>query len=85
MQQNSTVCESQWGKIVARRVAGGVRLRALRRGLSTEDIVRAYGTAMCESSRAGRIATGIAATKTATQLETACGCGRSNTVPPPLH
>jgi hypothetical protein len=43
-----------------RRVAGGLRLRALRRGLPTEDIVRAYGTAMCESSRAGRIATGIA-------------------------
>jgi hypothetical protein len=41
-------------------VAGGMRLLALRRGLPTEDIVRAYGTAMCESSRAGRIAIGIA-------------------------
>jgi hypothetical protein len=30
-----------------------VRLRALRRGLSTEDIVRAYGTAMGKSSCAG--------------------------------
>jgi hypothetical protein len=35
-----------------RRVAGGLRVRALRRGLPPEDIVRAYGTAMCESSRA---------------------------------
>ena len=43
-----------------RRVAGALRLRALRRGLPTEDIGRAYGTAMCKSSRAGRIATGIA-------------------------
>jgi hypothetical protein len=34
-----------------RRVAGGLRLLALRRGLPTEDIVRAYGIAMCESSR----------------------------------
>jgi hypothetical protein len=33
-------------------VAGGMRLRALRRGLPTEDIGCAYGTAMCESSRA---------------------------------
>jgi hypothetical protein len=37
----------------ARRwVAGGLRLRARRRGLPTENIGRAYGTAMCESSRA---------------------------------
>jgi hypothetical protein len=41
-----------------RRVAGALRLRALRHGLPTKDIVRAYGTAMCEPSRAGRIATG---------------------------
>jgi hypothetical protein len=37
-----------------RRVAGALRLRALRRVLPTEDIVSAYGTAMCKSSRAGR-------------------------------
>jgi len=43
-----------------RRVAGGMRLRALRRALPTENIVSAYGTAMCKSSRAGQIATGIA-------------------------
>src|SRR5437588_12634179 len=34
-----------------RRVAGALRLRALRRGLPTEDIGRGYGIAMCESSR----------------------------------
>jgi hypothetical protein len=32
-------------------VAGGLRLRALRRGSPTEDIVSAYGTARCKSSR----------------------------------
>jgi hypothetical protein len=37
-----------------RRVAGGMRLRALRRALSTKDIVRAYGIVMCEASRADR-------------------------------
>jgi hypothetical protein len=36
---------------------GGLRLRALRCGLPTKDIVSAYGTTMSESS-AGRIATG---------------------------
>jgi hypothetical protein len=50
-----------------RRVAGGLRSRALRRGLPTEDIARAYGTTMSESSRAGRVATG--------QLST-CRCAR---------
>jgi hypothetical protein len=39
-------------------VVGGLRLRALWRGLPTEDIGRAYGTAMRKSSRAGRIAPG---------------------------
>ena len=48
-----------------RRVAGGLRVRALRRGLPTEDIVRAYGTAMRKSSRAGRIATGRRGTSAA--------------------
>jgi len=32
---------------------GGMRLRALRRELPTEDIVGAYGMAMRKSSRAG--------------------------------
>ena len=50
-----TTAREQFEGAAAR--AGGMRLRAGRRGLSTEDIVRAYGTAMCESS-AGRIATG---------------------------
>ena len=49
-----TAAREQFEGAAAR--AGGMRLRAGRRGLSTEDIVRAYGTALCESSRAGRIA-----------------------------
>ena len=32
-----------------------MRLRALRRGLPTEDIERAYGMAICESSGRPRI------------------------------
>ena len=48
--------EQMWSE---RAAAGGGRpLRALRRALPTEDIVSAYGTAMCKSSRAGRMATG---------------------------
>jgi hypothetical protein len=45
--------ESASNSSARRRVGEETRLRALRRGLPTEDIVGAYGMAMRKSSRAG--------------------------------
>jgi hypothetical protein len=55
------------------RTRATMRLRAPWRGLPTEDIVRAYGTAMCESSRADRIAIALGIDDTARTGKVLCG------------